>query len=140
MSSLFSLRALFLSRATRNSRAPQGRAAFTLIELLVVITIMATLLALIGGGIRKSVDSAKKRRATTERDAVRTAILNFWHDEGKPPIETKKGFHTYVYGTEESKDPKKGIIKYANFKVLDPLLDPEHKLNNLKKAYLSEKT
>ena len=122
------------------SPAPGGRrAAFTLIELLVVVTIMATLLALLGGGIRKSIDNARRRRAATEREAVRTAILNFWHDEGKPPIETKKGFHTYIFCANRP-DLKSGEKWDDDWtKVINPLLDPEHELNNLKKAYLSEK-
>ena len=146
MSFLPSLHFPFLSRATcnsqsatRNSRAPQGRAAFTLIELLVVITIMAMLLALLGGGIRKSIDNARKRRAATEREAVRTAILNFWHDEGKPPIKTKKGIHTYIYGGTRPADKPGTAYDEDWSKVLSPLLDPQHDLNNLKKAYLTDK-
>ena len=109
---------------------------------------MATLLALLGGGIRKSVDNAKRRRAATEREAVRSAILTFWHDEGKPPIETERVYNTYVFGKKLSEGEMKDRNINKNLckqdkpemtieEVLKPLLNPE--LNNLKKSYLSKK-
>ena len=119
------------------------RSGFTLIELLVVIALMATLMTLLAGGIRKSMDSAKKRQAATARQAVQTAILTFWHDNGYPPIETENHYYTYIYDwtgeKTEGKNSKKGIHTFTSeplTEVLLPLTNPSHKLNSLHKVYL----
>lgn len=123
------------------SPRPSARAAFTLIELLVVVAIISMLMALIGGGIRKSMDSAKKRRDATAREAVRTAIMTFWHDTGEPPIQLRKGYYTYVYdwtGRKADQVAKTGTITNTTddvATVLKPLTDPDS--NPLKKTYLT---
>lgn len=133
-----------------SSRGDRRRSAFTLIELLIVIAIMASLLALLGGGIRKSIASAQRRQATTARDAVRTAILNFWHDIGKPPIKFKNGdedYYTFVYdwtsNARNAKVAKYGIQTNTTPDIatlLKPLTNPgedKNNLNSLNKVYLA---
>lgn len=111
---------------------------------------MASLLALLGGGIRKSIASAQKRQAATARNAVRTAILNFWHDIGKPPIDFKdsdEGYYTFVYDWT-SKAKAASVAKYGIktnttpdiVTLLMPLTNPgqdKNKLNSLNKVYLA---
>ena len=123
---------------------PSARSGFTLIELLVVVAIMAMLMTLIGGGIRKSMDSAKKRQAATARQSVQAAIMTYWHDTGKPPIETQKGYYVYVYDwsgkARAAKVSATGTITNVNdavTEVLEPLANPSHKRNPLQKTYLS---
>ena len=99
------------------------RSAFTLIELLIVVALMAMLMTLLGGGIRKSMDNAKKRQRSTELQTLETAILTYWHDTGKPPITTKKGVYAYSYTDD-------------NNTVFNRLLDANHKENQMGKAYL----
>ena len=131
-------------RSTRPAaRRRDSRAAFTLIELLVVIALMAMLMTLLGGGIRRSVENAKKRQASTAKQAVQTAILTFWHDTGKPPIETQKGYYTYIYdwaGGSEGSNAKTGVKRITSKSVTDvlrPLTETDHRLNVMNKSYLS---
>ena len=112
-----------LRRATSAHPSARRRSAFTLIELLIVVTIMAMLLALLGGGIRKSIENARKRQRATEVQTLQSAIMTYWHDTGKPPISTKKGTYTYKF----TKD---------NDEVFARLIDAGHKENQLGKAYL----
>ncbi|MBR4617149.1 MAG: type II secretion system protein [Kiritimatiellae bacterium] len=130
-------------RATCSPRASRGRAAFTLIELLIVVTIMATLLALLGGGIRKSIDNARRRQRDADLKTLSSAILTYWHDTGKPPIDKdilEPGVKTYYFGAEkDSEDKKKHTVTVADngkiFKLL--VADRNDKVDNdLNKSYL----
>lgn len=97
------------------------RGAFTLIELMIVVAILSVLLTLLAGGIKKSIDNAKKRNRSTEVQTLETAIMTYWHDTGKPPITTKKGIYSYTF-TENNND------------VFNRLIDPAK--NDLEKKYL----
>ncbi len=117
---IFRLPLLSISpRRTSNS----SRSAFTLIELLIVVALMAMLMTLLGGGIRKSMDNAKKRQRSTELQTLETAIMTYWHDTGKPPITTSSGKYSYSYTDD-------------NNTVFARLLDANHKDNQMGKAYL----
>ena len=139
-------RPLHSSSSTPRGATESRRSAFTLIELLVVIALMATLMTLLAGGIRKSIDSARKRQAATARQAVQTAIMTFWHDNGKPPIDKHDQldhYYTYIYdwtGKEkEGRNSKTGVRTFTSkalTEVLLPLTDPEHDQNALHKTYL----
>ena len=113
------------SQPATGNRKPEtsrrGRAAFTLIELLVVVAVMGVLLALLGGGIRKSLDNAKKRGRETEVASLAAAIENYHTDTGKYPITIKSGQYTYTY-------------KENNDEVFTYLLNPSK--NALGKRYL----
>lgn len=73
----------------------KNRSGFTLVELLIVVAIIGVLVALLAGGIRRTLESSKKRGRSTEVQALQTAVMTYWHDVGKPPISLTKG--TYVY-------------------------------------------
>ncbi len=107
---------------------PSRRSGFTLIELLIVVAVMSMLLALLGGGIRKSMDNAKKRQRSTEIQTLETAIMTYWHDCGKPPISTKKGTYSYTF------DNSSGAKENKN--VFQRLIDASHADNQMGKAYL----
>jgi prepilin-type N-terminal cleavage/methylation domain-containing protein len=94
---------------------------FTLIELMIVVAILSVLLTLLAGGIKKSVDNAKKRGRATEVQALQSAIMTYWHDTGKFPITTAKGKYTYTFTDD-------------NNVVFSKLLDESQ--NDLKKKYL----
>ena len=114
----------------RFSHKPANRAAFTLIELLIVVTIMAMMLALLGGGIRKSVNNARKKQRATEVQTLQTAIMTYWHDIGRPPNKEdidksqNRGKYSFTYTDE-------------NYKVFSPLVHAD--ANPLGKAYLDWK-
>lgn len=96
----------------------KNRSAFTLIELLVVIAVIGVLLALLGGGIRKSMDNAKRRGRETEAQGLTAAIENYHADNGKYPISIKDG--TYVYTFKEDNNE-------VFSKLLDPSKNPQGK-------------
>lgn len=123
--------------------ARESRSAFTLIELLVVVTIMATLLALLGGGIRKSIDNARRRQRATDLKTLSSAILTYWHDTGKPPIEEKTlkaGVQKYYFGAENDGEDKKShtITRKDNGEIFQKLVADSsgNTDNELNKAYL----
>ena len=101
----------------------KNRSGFTLIELLIVIAIMGVLVGLLTGGIRKSMDNAKKRNRSTEVQTLETAIMTYWHDTGKPPVTIKKGTYKYVFSDD-------------NNDVFERLINSSHAQNPLGKAYL----
>ena len=94
---------------------------FTLIELLIVIAIIGVLVGLLAGGIKASVESAKKRNRSTEVRALETAVMTYWHDTGKLPVTLKKDTYKASYSDD-------------NNEVFAKLIDPSK--NELGKAYL----
>ena len=100
------------------------KSGFTLIELLVVVAILALLVALLSGAIRKSMDAAQRRRFVSELGSFETAMITYLHDNEKPPIDIQNGKYEYVF--EEN-----------NGEVFKYLLDTNNKQHNpLGKNYL----
>jgi prepilin-type N-terminal cleavage/methylation domain-containing protein len=60
--------------------------AFTLIEMLVVIAIIGILAAILTPALRSAFEKAKKSRAQTEVNAIKTAVQGFLNDYAKLPI------------------------------------------------------
>lgn len=98
-------------------------AGFTLLELLIVIGIIGLLVGLLGGGIRRSIENGKKRTRSTEAQGLQSAIMTYWHDTGKPPIELTRGKYEYTFDED-------------NNKVFERLADPNHNKNPLQKTYV----
>ncbi len=104
-----------------------SRSGFTLIELLVVVAVMAMLMALLGGGIRRSIENGRKRQRATDIQTLQSAIMTYWHDTGVPPVQTKRGQFVYEYGPNKPSD---------NSVVFRRLINASDVNNPLKKAYL----
>ena len=84
----------------RNSQfAIRNFAAFTLIELLVVISIIAILAAMLLPVLSKVKDTAKKKQAQIEEQAIVTAIQAYDQDYGRFPLT--KAEQASTFGTND---------------------------------------
>jgi len=63
----------------------QTRSGFTLIEILVVIAIIGILVSILVPVAGKALESAKRRRAETEMNSIKMAILQFQSDHHYMP-------------------------------------------------------
>ncbi len=105
------------------------RNGFTLIELLIVVAVMALLIGLISGAVRHSIRNARKNRASAECALLESAIMTYWHDYGKFPIDKKKdNWGDSLY---------KHTYKEDNHLVFDRL-HPQNNANPFHKEYLDE--
>ena len=100
----------------------QSRQGFTLVEILVVIAIIAILAALLLPMADKAMLAAQKRRAATEMQSIKVAILQFQSE------------HRYMPWTDANKvGDDKWVISEADQKALMNLLVGN---NPMKKTYL----
>ncbi|MBR1836872.1 MAG: type II secretion system protein [Kiritimatiellae bacterium] len=138
----------------RRSAAPAGRAggaaAFTLVELLVVVAIIGVLATLLGSAIMTATKTANKKRADNNAELLRAAIVEFWHDNGRWPVDAKalksaikkiesgSGSKTKVAGgTDERVSRNYQVSFYAdNNEVVKNLLDFKTD-SGVKKTYLN---
>lgn len=58
---------------------------FTLVELLIVVAIMAILVGLLSGAIRRSVTNAREQRINAEIKALNYGLVTYWHETGRWP-------------------------------------------------------
>jgi prepilin-type N-terminal cleavage/methylation domain-containing protein len=66
----------------------KNKSGFTLVELLVVIAIIGILMAITVPGISKTKERAMKMKARQECNAIKTAIIGYYNEYGKYPLQT----------------------------------------------------
>ncbi len=66
---------------------PRIRSGFTLIELLIVVCIVGILAGLVSSAVVKITRSAVDRKNLANRDRLQSAIMEYWHDMGRWPID-----------------------------------------------------
>ncbi len=89
----------------RIKSSDRARNAFTLIEMLVVIAIIGILAAILTPALRSAFEKAKKSRAQTEVNAIKTSIQGFLNDYSKLPITGSHG------GADQDYRDSKPIIR-----------------------------
>ncbi len=106
----------------RKAGPVQPKAAFTLIEMLAVIAIIMILAAILVPVVGKTLETARKRRAVAEMNAIKVAVMQFYSD------------HKYMPWTEEPKmgDDKWVLTAADQLAVMNMLTGS----NAMRKAYL----
>ncbi len=73
----------------RHSVAVLVSSGFTLVELLFVIAIIGVLAGLLGTAILQANKTATKVRSENNAEVLRSAIVEYWHDFNKWPVDAK---------------------------------------------------
>ena len=114
-----------------------GSAGFTLVELLFVIAIIGILSGLLGTAILQANKTATKVRSENNAEILRSAIVEYWHDFNKWPVDAKvlkekiakiekgKGSASTVAGSDQASGRRNYTISFYedNDEVVKNLLD-----------------
>ena len=106
------------------------RSGFTLVEMLIVVGILGVLLSLLSPAILKQAKVSQEKRAVNERKVLEAAILEFWHDQKRWPINTsgvskpsKDGSYLDDVKKNDKANAYKIIYQYKNNIVFDQLVN-----------------
>ena len=122
----------------------KSRCGFTLVEMLIVVGILGVLLGLLSPAMLKQTRVSQEKRSANERKILEAAILEFWHDQKRWPINpstkpSKDGSYFDNVKKSDAGNAYKIIYQDLNNVVFDQLINAPFGSGQTHKDYIDTK-